>query len=363
MAWLAIEVSPNNRATCKNKDCKDQGVKITKGELRFGTWVDTGAFASFTWKHWGCVTPRQIQNLKVSIEDNLDLFDGYDELPAAEQGKMRQALAQGHVDDEDWKGDPEFNKPGMTGMHKRTPKKKAKREQESDAEGGDISEKQQTPKTTASERPQGRGRRKADSQPDGDADVRPPSKRARTAGKKSGQHHAEEIDSTIPKQPRGKRVKHQQVKAENPDTTDEESKDKLLASPDVQSGSRIGTENGKGSLAKKRRKRSPQRDAIVKSEESDGSAVKSTRREKKVKAEVATKPEPVEVKRDSSRSRRASRRKSSTANGELVQEPSTNNNVAGDEDVDEAEVAGSSPALKRKARATKSKKKTALTAH
>lgn len=52
----------------------------------------------------GCVTPRQIENLKQAIEDDLDLFDGYDELPEDLQEKMRRALEQGHVDDEDWKG-------------------------------------------------------------------------------------------------------------------------------------------------------------------------------------------------------------------------------------------------------------------
>ena len=52
----------------------------------------------------GCVTPKQVENLKESIENNVDLFDGYDELPENIQEKMRRALEQGHVDDEDWKG-------------------------------------------------------------------------------------------------------------------------------------------------------------------------------------------------------------------------------------------------------------------
>lgn len=52
----------------------------------------------------GCVTPKVIENLKVSIEDNMDLFDGYDELPGEAQEKMRRVLEQGHVDDDDWRG-------------------------------------------------------------------------------------------------------------------------------------------------------------------------------------------------------------------------------------------------------------------
>lgn len=50
------------------------------------------------------MTPRQIENLKEAIENDIDLFDGYDELPDHLQEKMRRTLEQGHVDDEDWKG-------------------------------------------------------------------------------------------------------------------------------------------------------------------------------------------------------------------------------------------------------------------
>ena len=48
-----LEVSPNNRAGCKNTDCKAQNIKITKGEIRFGSLVeipDRGA--SWSYKHW-----------------------------------------------------------------------------------------------------------------------------------------------------------------------------------------------------------------------------------------------------------------------------------------------------------------------
>lgn len=52
----------------------------------------------------GCVTPAQIQNLKDSIEDNLDYLDGYDEIGPELQEKVERALKQGHVDDSDWFG-------------------------------------------------------------------------------------------------------------------------------------------------------------------------------------------------------------------------------------------------------------------
>jgi soluble cytochrome b562 len=52
----------------------------------------------------GCTTPQQIQNLKNSIEDNIDYLDGFDELPSELQAKVLKTLEEGHVDDAEWKG-------------------------------------------------------------------------------------------------------------------------------------------------------------------------------------------------------------------------------------------------------------------
>jgi hypothetical protein len=115
------EVSPNNRAGCKGTDCKKEGIKILKGELRFGSLVTIMDHQSWSWKHWyvalgyqshareakcrrGCVTPKQIENLLKEIEGNYDYLDGYDEIPTDFQDKVRTALEQGHVSDSDWKG-------------------------------------------------------------------------------------------------------------------------------------------------------------------------------------------------------------------------------------------------------------------
>lgn len=45
-----------------------------------------------------------------------------DEISADDQEKVKRALQQGHVDDEDFKGDVEVNRPGAKGY--RTPQKK-----------------------------------------------------------------------------------------------------------------------------------------------------------------------------------------------------------------------------------------------
>jgi len=77
---------------------------------------------TLTWGR-GCVTPTQISNLASSLEGDMSMLDGYDELPSEDKERVERAISQGHIDDEDWRGDVEFNRPGKRGMHARTPKK------------------------------------------------------------------------------------------------------------------------------------------------------------------------------------------------------------------------------------------------
>ncbi|KAI9371858.1 hypothetical protein BJX61DRAFT_484429 [Aspergillus egyptiacus] len=140
MPSYRVELASTSRAGCQNKECKDQKIKIQKGELRHGSWVDTENFQSFFWRHWGCVTPKIISNMKEIVEDgeerDLNRLDGFEELEPEAQEKVARALAQGHVDDEDWKGDPEMNQPGKSGYRVRATPKKTKK-------GGDKNEEEE----------------------------------------------------------------------------------------------------------------------------------------------------------------------------------------------------------------------------
>jgi len=51
-AHIVLELSPNNRATCKDTECKKNGEKVTKGTLRFGSYVVIKEHGSWSWKHW-----------------------------------------------------------------------------------------------------------------------------------------------------------------------------------------------------------------------------------------------------------------------------------------------------------------------
>ncbi|KAG9775777.1 hypothetical protein KCU88_g5058, partial [Aureobasidium melanogenum] len=152
-ATYRFELAKTGRAKCQA--CKDARPKIEKGELRLGTLVNIQDHFTWKWKHWGCVTPAQVKNFQDQVgpledldldEDLPAILDGYDELPPEAQEKIKFALQHGHVADEDWKGDPELNRPGQKGIRKRTPKKK-KNDAEGDGEAGaDAEETPSKPK-------------------------------------------------------------------------------------------------------------------------------------------------------------------------------------------------------------------------
>ena len=50
------------------------------------------------------MTPKQLEHVKVSIEGNYDYLDGFEELSEQEQARVRKALEEGHVADDDWTG-------------------------------------------------------------------------------------------------------------------------------------------------------------------------------------------------------------------------------------------------------------------
>lgn len=50
------------------------------------------------------MTPVQIAGVKDTTEGDMDMLDGYEDLPNDLQEKVKQAFEDGHVADDDWKG-------------------------------------------------------------------------------------------------------------------------------------------------------------------------------------------------------------------------------------------------------------------
>ncbi|OCK86229.1 zf-PARP-domain-containing protein [Lepidopterella palustris CBS 459.81] len=200
-----VEIAKQGRAGCKGTDCKKAGTKINSGEFRFGSLVTVFEHTSWTWKHWGCVTPVQISNWKEATNGEVDLVDGYDELPEKYQAKVRQALEQGHVADEDWRGDVEMNRPGMKGMHVKSPKPKKPRKKSKKEEEDDEENEEESP-TTVKPAAKKRGRSARDS---GDAaeEGAPAAKKAKGKAKKPGMDEVDDDKEPAAVQPEAKPTK------------------------------------------------------------------------------------------------------------------------------------------------------------
>lgn len=50
------------------------------------------------------MTPLVVKNWKEKAEGDMNLVDGYEELPEEFKEKVARTFEQGHVDDEDWNG-------------------------------------------------------------------------------------------------------------------------------------------------------------------------------------------------------------------------------------------------------------------
>jgi len=279
MGVYRVEASPNNRAGCQTAPCKKEGVKITKGELRFAVQVTINEHQSWQYRHWGCVTPKQIENLLETCGGDTDMVDGFDELPDEYQDKIKFALEHRHVPDEDWKGDIELNRPGVQGKKKRAPKKNSntKDDDANEAEGTEEPEdkpkkkravkakaKSQTEngaKEDIEDPPQPakkRGRpakREADVGHNGETEAPSAKKAARGRGKKiEYKEESDESEAPPPKKTRGRKTA---IKAESPEDAENDEVAEEEEAPRLKkSGKKAATTNSKAkALEKKGRKK------------------------------------------------------------------------------------------------------------
>ncbi|KAL4878664.1 hypothetical protein BJY04DRAFT_195357 [Aspergillus karnatakaensis] len=256
MPTYRIEEAPTGRAGCQNKECKDQKIKIPKGEIRFGSWVDTERIQAFYWRHWGCVTPKIIQNLRELVgeddDQDLDLLDGYDEIPAEFQEKVQKALDQGHVADEDWKGDREMNRPGMTGFRVRTPKKAAKKK--------DKTEEEKSNEETPAKSSKGKAGKKVKAE---ESEDETPAKTSKAKKRGLAQANDEDVDGVEPAKPkRAKRkatkkapvISDDEISDEDDDFEAFESEPEPEPEPEPKAAKK-GRKPSKGSVATTRPKR------------------------------------------------------------------------------------------------------------
>ena len=81
------------------------------------------------WRHWGCVTPKIIENLKKRHAEASDI-DGFEEISEEDQRRVEKAYEEGHVADEDIpdtaRKPAEDDKDKVEGKKKKASKKQAR---------------------------------------------------------------------------------------------------------------------------------------------------------------------------------------------------------------------------------------------
>ncbi|KAI5453699.1 hypothetical protein NCC49_005518 [Naganishia albida] len=189
MGAYRLEVSPNNRAACNGmQPCK--GTKITKGECRFGTWVEIKDHGSFKWRHLACVTKKVFANLKNDFNSPEDV-DGFDELPEAYQQKFSEYFETGIVPEEDLpesarKKDEADGEPGEDAGDEGKKKITKKGKEAAPTENGDKPAAKSAPKKRKA--PAKKAKTEESDQEEEEAlttEDEKPSKKRKTANKKS----------------------------------------------------------------------------------------------------------------------------------------------------------------------------------
>ncbi|MBW0490218.1 hypothetical protein O181_029933 [Austropuccinia psidii MF-1] len=100
MPGYRVEYANSGRAKCNGKKpCK--GTAIAKGQIRFGTWVTMQEHGSFKWRHWGCITDSVLKNVATELEGKIEELDGFEDLNAQDQSKVKKAFEIGQVDASD----------------------------------------------------------------------------------------------------------------------------------------------------------------------------------------------------------------------------------------------------------------------
>merc|ERR1711939_482199 len=197
-----LEYSPNNRAACKAPEpCK--GTKLTKGELRIGTMVTIMEHQSWQWRHWGCVTSRQLANMS-KVFNSASELDGYEDLRPEDQAKIDKAFEDGHVDPDDVPESakkPEDDEAAegegdeSPAKKKKPAAKKSKKAKEEEGAPDEAEEKKAAPKKRAA--PAKKAKQEDASADEAEAKKSAPKKRAAPA-KKAKKEEAESEEEAEP---------------------------------------------------------------------------------------------------------------------------------------------------------------------
>ncbi|CAO1620627.1 unnamed protein product [Jaminaea pallidilutea] len=106
-----IDYAPSARAVCQSTTCMKPKCKIRKGAIRVGVMVEVpnrfsksgehSTIQSMKWRHSYCMTKQTINNMKKTFSEDVDDFDGFDELTEEDRQEFKQIFDRGEVLEEE----------------------------------------------------------------------------------------------------------------------------------------------------------------------------------------------------------------------------------------------------------------------
>ncbi|KAG4443504.1 hypothetical protein IFR05_000977 [Cadophora sp. M221] len=347
-----VETALSKRAGCQSTECKANGIKIEKDDLRLGIWIDYGERAGWVWRHWGCVSGKVLQGLRTLVEDpdtpgsyRWDMLDGFesgdknslDKNPALQE-KVRRCITQGFIDHEDFNGDPEMNVLGAVGLRTKESKQKMRDEKKESARNEEIDDlKTQIAALTAEKAAGGNSndldariayaqatldKRMSAGTPatkkrvknEADAEEGTPAKKKRATKKKAEDDEDEDVKPAKP----APKLRAKKVKKEDDDSDDnaedtkpapaKKSRAKKAVKKEEEDEDKDAQES-KPTPAKKARAKK----AVKKGEEEEGEDAKETKPAKRARAKKAVKKEEEEEGEDVKETKPAKRARAKKA--------------------------------------------------
>ncbi|KAI8985139.1 hypothetical protein BDB01DRAFT_850195 [Pilobolus umbonatus] len=91
-----IEYAKSGRSRCRGPIalCHSSNHTISKDELRLGVEVEN--IKGVSWKHWTCVSPEVLSNMKESLSTP-DIMKGWENLKEEDKEKIKEAWELGDI--------------------------------------------------------------------------------------------------------------------------------------------------------------------------------------------------------------------------------------------------------------------------
>jgi hypothetical protein len=137
------------------------------------TKFDNHLFSAFhisAWRHWGCVTPKILDNVKKSIGEAAEI-DGYEELNDEDKARVVTAWEEGHVADADIPDTAKKPEGEEAEKPKKKATKKASKKKDEDAEEEDEGDEEEEVEEKPNKRAAKKATKKADVDEDGEGEV------------------------------------------------------------------------------------------------------------------------------------------------------------------------------------------------